>query len=95
LSAPWSPLHDLGGAESITKATAQESDFEATVYKRRARSGDVGVAFLPMRPEGGIARVHNLVRATQYGDMDSDTTEAAYNCRFPRNAWTTKTPKWF
>jgi hypothetical protein len=42
--------------------------------------------------------LHNVVRATQYGDMDSATSEAAYNLlhdRFPRNAWTTKTPKWF
>jgi hypothetical protein len=39
--------------------------------------------------------LHNVVRATQYGDMDSDTSEAAYNLlhsRFPRNPWTTKTP---
>jgi hypothetical protein len=38
------------------------------------------------------------VRATQYGDMDSATSEAAYNLlhdHFPRNAWTAKTPKWF
>ena len=42
--------------------------------------------------------LHNVVRATQYGDMDSATSEAAYNLlhsRFPRNAWTAKTPKWF
>jgi hypothetical protein len=42
--------------------------------------------------------LHNVVRATQYGDKDSDTSEAAYNLlhsRFPRNPWTTKTPKWF
>jgi hypothetical protein len=42
--------------------------------------------------------LHNVVRATQYGDKDSDTSEAAYNLlhsRFPRNAWTAKTPKWF
>ena len=39
-----------------------------------------------------------MVRATQYGDMDSETSEAAYSLlhsRFPRNAWTAKTPKWF
>jgi hypothetical protein len=39
--------------------------------------------------------LHNVVRATQYGDMDSDTSEAAYNLlhsRFPRNPWTAKTP---
>jgi hypothetical protein len=42
--------------------------------------------------------LHNVVRATQYGDMDSKTSEAAYSLlhsRFPRNAWTAKTPKWF
>jgi hypothetical protein len=42
--------------------------------------------------------LHNVVRATQYGDMDSETSEAAYSLlhsRFPRNAWTAKTPKWF
>jgi hypothetical protein len=42
--------------------------------------------------------LHNVVRATQYGDTDSDTSVAAYNLlhsRFPRNAWTIKTPKWF
>jgi hypothetical protein len=42
--------------------------------------------------------LHNVVRATQYGDKDSGTSEAAYNVlhnRFPRNPWTTKTPKWF
>ena len=42
--------------------------------------------------------LHNVVRATQFGDMDSATSEAAYNLlhdRFPRNAWTIKTPKWF
>ena len=42
--------------------------------------------------------LHNVVRATQYGDMDSKTSEAAYNLlhnHFPRNAWTAKTPKWF
>jgi hypothetical protein len=39
--------------------------------------------------------LHNVVRATQYGDMDSDTSEAAYNLlhsRFPKNSWTAKTP---
>jgi hypothetical protein len=42
--------------------------------------------------------LHNVVRATQFGDMDSDTSEAAYNLlhsRFPRNPWTAKTPHWF
>jgi hypothetical protein len=42
--------------------------------------------------------LHNVVRATQYGDMDSDTSKAAYDLlhsRFPRNSWTTRTPKWF
>jgi hypothetical protein len=42
--------------------------------------------------------LHNVVRATQYGDMDSDTSKAAYELlhgKFPRNAWTTKTPHWF
>jgi hypothetical protein len=42
--------------------------------------------------------LHNVVRATQYGDMDSGTSEAAYNLlhsRFPRNPWTAKTPSWF
>jgi hypothetical protein len=42
--------------------------------------------------------LHNVVRATQYGDMDSDTSKAAYELlhrRFPRNAWTAKTPNWF
>jgi hypothetical protein len=42
--------------------------------------------------------LHNVVRATQYGDMDSETSEAAYNLlhsRFPKNPWTAKTPKWF
>jgi hypothetical protein len=42
--------------------------------------------------------LHNVVRATQYGDMDSETSEAAYrllHSRFPRNPWTAKTPKWF
>jgi hypothetical protein len=32
------------------------------------------------------------------GDMDSETSKAAYNLlhnRFPRNPWTSKTPKWF
>jgi hypothetical protein len=42
--------------------------------------------------------LHNVVRATQYGDMDSATSEAAYNLlhsRFPRSPWTAKTPHWF
>jgi hypothetical protein len=42
--------------------------------------------------------LHNVVRATQYGDMDSDTSQAAYDLlhgKFPRNAWTSKTPHWF
>lgn len=42
--------------------------------------------------------LHNVVRATQYGAMDSDTSKAAYNLlhdRFPRNPWTAKTPYWF
>jgi hypothetical protein len=42
--------------------------------------------------------LHNVVRATQYGDMDSDTSKAAYDLlhdRFPRNTWTAKTPHWF
>lgn len=42
--------------------------------------------------------LHNVVRATQYGDMDSDTSKAAYNLlhgKFPRNPWTSKTPYWF
>ena len=42
--------------------------------------------------------LHNVVRATQYGDMDSDTSKAAYDLlhsRFPRSSWTAKTPKWF
>jgi hypothetical protein len=42
--------------------------------------------------------LHNVVRATQYGDMDSETSESAYSLlhsRFPRNPWTSKTPKWF
>lgn len=42
--------------------------------------------------------LHNVVRATQYGDMDSDTSKAAYDLlrgKFPHNAWTTRTPHWF
>jgi hypothetical protein len=42
--------------------------------------------------------LHNVVRATQYGDMDSDTSKAAYellHSKFPRNSWTAKTPLWF
>jgi hypothetical protein len=42
--------------------------------------------------------LHNVVRATQYGEMDSDTSKAAYDLlhsRFPRNPWTIKTPSWF
>ena len=42
--------------------------------------------------------LHNVVRATQYGDMDSDTSKAAYellHSRFPKNPWTAKTPYWF
>jgi hypothetical protein len=42
--------------------------------------------------------LHNVVRATQYGDMDSDTSKAAYELlhgKFPRNPWTAKTPYWF
>jgi hypothetical protein len=42
--------------------------------------------------------LHLVVRATQYGDQDSDTSKAAYDLlqsRFPRNPWTAKTPKWF
>jgi hypothetical protein len=42
--------------------------------------------------------LHNVVRATQYGDMDSDTSKAAYellHSRFPKSSWTAKTPKWF
>ena len=42
--------------------------------------------------------LHNVVRATQYGDMDSDTSKAAYELlhgKFPRNPWTAKTPHWF
>src|SRR3974390_941095 len=35
--------------------------------------------------------LHNVVRATQYGDMDSDTSKAAYELlhgKFPHNPWT-------
>ena len=42
--------------------------------------------------------LHNVVRATQYGDMDSDTSKAAYellHSKFPRNSWTAKTALWF
>ncbi len=42
--------------------------------------------------------LHNVVRATQYGDMDSDTSKAAYDLlreKFPHNSWTAKTPHWF
>jgi hypothetical protein len=42
--------------------------------------------------------LHNVVRATQYGDTDSNTSKAAYELlhgRFPKNSWTIKTPKWF
>jgi hypothetical protein len=42
--------------------------------------------------------LHNVVRATQYGDMDSQTSKAAYellHSRFSRNPWTAKTPYWF
>ncbi len=42
--------------------------------------------------------LHLVVRATQYGDHDSDTSKAAYDLlhnRFPRNPWTAKTPLWF
>jgi hypothetical protein len=42
--------------------------------------------------------LHNVVRATQYGDMDTDTSKAAYELlhgKFPRNPWTAKTPYWF
>ena len=42
--------------------------------------------------------LHLVVRATQYGDHDSDTSKAAYDLlhsRFPKSPWTAKTPKWF
>jgi hypothetical protein len=42
--------------------------------------------------------LHLVVRATQYGESDSDTSKAAYlllHNRFPRNPWTAKTPRWF
>jgi hypothetical protein len=42
--------------------------------------------------------LHNVVRATQYGDMASDTSKAAYELlhkSFPRNPWTAKTRYWF
>jgi hypothetical protein len=42
--------------------------------------------------------LHNVVRATQYGDMDSQTSKAAYDLlhsRFPKNPWTAKTPFWY
>jgi hypothetical protein len=42
--------------------------------------------------------LHNVVRATQYGDTASDTSKAAYELlhgKFPRNPWTAKTPLWF
>jgi hypothetical protein len=42
--------------------------------------------------------LHNVVRATQYGDMDSDTSKAAWellHSRFPKSTWTAQTPKWF
>ena len=42
--------------------------------------------------------LHDVVRATQYGDKDSDTSKAAYELlhgKFPRNPWTAKTPYWF
>jgi hypothetical protein len=48
----------------------------------------------PRAPEA----LHLVVRATQYGDHDSDTSKAAYeflHSRFPRNPWTAKTPLWF
>src|SRR5262249_55755804 len=42
--------------------------------------------------------LHNIVRATQYGDMDSETSKAAYDLlhsRFSRSPWTARTPNWF
>ena len=42
--------------------------------------------------------LHLVVRATQYGDHDSDTSKAAYDLlhsRFPKSPWTAKAPKWF
>jgi hypothetical protein len=42
--------------------------------------------------------LHLVVRATQYGDRDSDTSKAAYDLlqsRYPKSPWTAKTPKWF
>jgi hypothetical protein len=42
--------------------------------------------------------LHLVVRATQYGEQDSDTSKAAYDLlqsRFRRSPWTAKTPKWF
>jgi len=42
--------------------------------------------------------LHLVVRATQYGDRDSDTSKAAYDLlqsRYRRSPWTAKTPKWF
>jgi hypothetical protein len=42
--------------------------------------------------------LHLVVRATQYGDHDSDTSKAAYDLLhslFPKSPWTAKTPKWF
>ena len=48
----------------------------------------------PRAPEA----LHLVVRATQYGDKDSDTSKAAYDLlrsRFPRSPWTAKTPMWF
>ncbi len=42
--------------------------------------------------------LHLVVRATQYGEQDSDMSKAAYDLlqsRFRNNPWTAKTPKWF
>jgi hypothetical protein len=42
--------------------------------------------------------LHFVVRATRYGEMNTETSKAAYlllHNRYRRNPWTSKTPLWF
>ncbi len=42
--------------------------------------------------------LHLVVRATRYGEMNTETSKAAYTLlhnRYRRNPWTSKTPLWF
>jgi len=62
--------------------------------------GDIVIPWAKAHPNDprSAEALYLVVRATHYGDQDSDTSKAAYDVlhsRFRGSPWTAKTPKWF